>query len=167
MAELEPVVFSWDRFLRWLWCQIDWSNFLIRRNLHSTGVFSLLESINFQGYASNDVRGGRRKKWDEKKEIRDHISSYILSMREAFKALDKEFLIGFLVMKSSYAKKYLKTMNAYWGIKSFTFYSDIICIDLETMGIKGEFSLYIIMKKEDVIKDSFLWKYTTLILNLH
>lgn len=43
----------------------------------------------------------------------------------------------------------------------------VICIDLETMGIKGEFSLYIIMKKEDVIKESFLWKYTTLILNLH
>lgn len=62
----------------------------------------------------------------EKKKIRDHISSYILSMREAFKALHKEFPIGFLVMKSSYAKKYLKTMNAYWGIKSFTFYADIL-----------------------------------------
>lgn len=72
------------------------------------------------------MRGGRRKKWDEKKEIRDHISSYILSMSEAFKALDKEFPIGFLVMKSSYGKKYLKTMSAYWGIKSFTFYADIL-----------------------------------------
>lgn len=72
------------------------------------------------------MRGGRRKKWDEKKEIGDHLSSYILSMREAFKALDKEFPIGFLVMKSSYAKKYLKTMNAYWGIISFTFYADIL-----------------------------------------
>lgn len=38
-----------------------------------------------------------------------------------------------------------------------------VYIDLETMGIKGGFSLYIIMKKEDAIKESFLWKYTILI----
>lgn len=64
-------------------------------------------------------------------------------MREAFKALDKEFPFGFLVMKSSYAKK--KFENYECTLRYNIFY--ILCrhlniyVDLEAMGIKGEFSL--------------------------